>query len=49
MELVNGITLADEIEKIGLRLPMKRAIKIFIPRLLLRFTMRTNTASFIET
>ncbi len=29
MELVNGITLADEVRKLG-RLPMKRAIKIFI-------------------
>ncbi|MBA3994126.1 MAG: hypothetical protein C0469_11415 [Cyanobacteria bacterium DS2.3.42] len=29
MELVNGVTLADEIRKLG-RLPMKRAIKIFI-------------------
>lgn len=29
MELVNGVTLADEIKKLG-RLPMKRAIKIFI-------------------
>lgn len=29
MELVEGVTLADEIKKLG-RLPMKRAIKIFI-------------------
>ncbi len=29
MELVNGVTLADEVKKLG-RLPMKRAIKIFI-------------------
>lgn len=29
MELVEGVTLADEIRKLG-RLPMKRAIKIFI-------------------
>jgi serine/threonine protein kinase len=29
MELVNGVTLADEVKRLG-RLPMKRAIKIFI-------------------
>ncbi len=29
MELVNGVTLADEVRRLG-RLPMKRAIKIFI-------------------
>ncbi len=29
MELVNGVTLADEVKKLG-RLPMKRALKIFI-------------------
>ncbi|MBA3857309.1 MAG: hypothetical protein C0507_10420 [Cyanobacteria bacterium PR.3.49] len=29
MELVEGVTLADEVKKLG-RLPMKRAIKIFI-------------------